>query len=469
MAEQRARVIGAGLAGSEAAWQLANRGIAVDLYEMRGAKPTKVHHTTDFAELVCSNSLGGKDLTVATGLLKEEMRRLGSVVIASADQHAVPAGGALAVDREPFARTITERVSAHPLITVHREEITELDPAIPTVLATGPLTSEGLSAHLQAMAGKEYLYFFDAAAPILTAESIDMTKAFRAGRMGMMHRKKRGEPVVPTPGENGEEVTDEGGDYINCPLTKEEYEAFCEALVNAENATLHHDEDAQFFESCLPIEVIARRGIETMRYGPMKGKGLTDPRTGRWPYAVVQLRQDNAVATLYNMVGFQTQLKWGEQTRVFRMIPGLENAEFVRLGVMHRNTYLNSPHLLHPTLQWKERPMLLLAGQMIGVEGYTDSAAMGALAGVNLARLLKGEAPLELPKDTMMGALSHYIAEASEKHFQPMNANWGLMPPLAKEIRDKKERRLKMAERALKSFDAYMAEHGERLVVPTGV
>jgi methylenetetrahydrofolate--tRNA-(uracil-5-)-methyltransferase len=472
MAEQRARVIGAGLAGSEAAWQLANRGIQVDLYEMRGVRPTKVHHTTDFAELVCSNSLGGKDLTVASGMLKEEMRRLGSVVIGSADHHAVPAGGALAVDREGFARTITERVSAHPNITVHREEITELDAAIPTIVATGPLTSEGLSAHLQAMAGKDYLYFFDAAAPILTAESIDMTKAFRAARMGIAHRdsrKKKGEITVPTPGENGEAVTDEGGDYINCPLTKEEYEAFWKALCEAENATLHHDEDANFFESCLPIEVIARRGIETMRYGPMKGKGLDDPRTGRWPYAVVQLRQDNAVATLYNMVGFQTQLKWGEQTRVFRMIPGLENAEFVRLGVMHRNTYLNSPHLLHPTLQWKERPNLLLAGQMIGVEGYTDSAAMGALAGINLARLMRGEAPLRLPKETMMGALSHYIAEASEKHFQPMNANWGLMPPLEKEIRDKKERRLKMAERGLASFNRFMTEHGERLVVPAGV
>lgn len=470
MSELRARVIGAGLAGSEAAWQLANRGIAVDLYEMRGVKPTKVHHTTDFAELVCSNSLGGKDTTVASGMLKEEMRRLGSVVVASADQHAVPAGGALAVDREGFARTITERVSNHPDITVHREEITSLDDAIPTIVATGPLTSEGLSAHLQQLAGKDYLFFFDAAAPILTAESIDMTKAFRAARMGIAHRgKRKGEPEVATPGENGEAVTDEGGDYINCPMTKEEYEAFWQALTEAENATLHHEEDAVFFESCLPIEVIARRGIETMRYGPMKGKGLTDPRTGRWPYAVVQLRQDNAVATLYNMVGFQTQLKWGEQTRVFRMIPGLENAEFVRLGVMHRNTYLNSPHLLEPTLQWKGRPTLMLAGQMIGVEGYSDSAAMGALAGINMARLLKGQEPLRLPKETMMGALSHYIAEASEKHFQPMNANWGILPPLATTIRDKKLRREKLAERGLDVFNRFMTEHGERVVVPTGV
>ena len=452
MTELRARVIGAGLAGSEAAWQLANRGIAVDLHEMRGVKPTKVHHTADFAELVCSNSLGSNGLTGASGLLKEEMRRLGSVVIASADDNAVPAGGALAVDREGFARTITERVSAHPLITVHREEVTRLDDDLPTVVATGPLTSDALSAHLQELAGREYLFFHDAAAPILTLESLDMSKIFRAGRMGLA---RKGQPR-PEPGE------EPPGDYLNCPLTKDEYEAFWNALITAENATLHNPEDHVFFESCLPVEVIARRGIDTLRYGPMKPVGLRDPRTGRWPWAAVQLRQDNAVATLFNMVGFQTQLKWGEQTRVFRMIPGMENAEFVRLGVMHRNTYLNSPHLLAPTLQWKGRPRLFMAGQMIGVEGYSDSAAMGALAGLNLARVLRGQAPLELPRDTMLGALSHYIAEASEKHFQPMNANWGIIPPLATEIRDKKLRREAMAARALASFDAFLVAAGEQ-------
>lgn len=451
MTELRARVIGAGLAGSEAAWQLANRGIAVDLYEMRGVRPTKVHHTSDFAELVCSNSLGANGLTGASGLMKEEMRVLGSVVIASADANAVPAGGALAVDREGFARTITERVSAHPLVTVHREEITRIDDDVPTIVASGPLTSDALSAHLQELAGREYLFFHDAAAPILTLESLDMTKIFRAGRLGLA---RKGEPR-PEPSE------DNPGDYLNCPMNKEEYEAFWNALVAGENATLHNPEDHVFFESCLPVEVIGRRGIDTLRYGPMKPIGLKDPRTGRRPWAVVQLRQDNAVATLYNMVGFQTQLKWGEQTRIFRMIPGMENAEFVRLGVMHRNTYLNSPHLLLPTLQWKGRPTLLMAGQMIGVEGYSDSAAMGALAGMNLARILHGKAPLELPRDTMLGALSHYIAEASEKHFQPMNANWGIIPPLQAEVRDKKLRREMMAARALASFEAFLKDAGE--------
>lgn len=467
MSNQRARVIGAGLAGSEAAWQLASRGIEVDLYEMRGVRPTKVHHTADFAELVCSNSLGSRELTGASGLLKEEMRRMGSVVVGAADAHSVPAGGALAVDREGFARGVTERVSNHPLITVHREEITHLEGEIPTVVATGPLTSDALSAHLQDMAGRQYLYFFDAAAPILTAESIDMSIAFRAAREGLAKRKSKKEREAEA--EVAPPMPEEGvGDYINCPMNREQYEAFCRELIAGENAVLHHEEDAIFFESCLPIEVIARRGIDTLRHGPMKPMGLTDPRTGRWPYAAVQLRQDNAVATLYNMVGFQTQLKWGEQTRIFRMIPGLENAEFVRLGVMHRNTYLNSPHLLAPTLQWKGRPKLLVAGQMMGVEGYSDSAAMGLLAGMNLARMLKGLDPLEFPRETMLGALSHYIAEASEKHFQPMNANWGLMPPLETTIRDKRERRLKMAERALARLDDFLSEQGERPLVDAG-
>jgi methylenetetrahydrofolate--tRNA-(uracil-5-)-methyltransferase len=448
---ERARVVGAGLAGSEAAWQLALRGIEVDLYEMRGVKPTKVHHTADFAELVCSNSLGAKEVTGASGLLKEEMRHLGSLIVEVAGNHAVPAGGALAVDREGFARAVTEKISRHPLIHVHREEITNLDGDIPTIVATGPLTSDALSAHLKEMAGAEYLFFFDAAAPILTLESLDMTKIFRAER----DSKFRIQPIEHA---EGAPV----GDYLNCPMNKEEYEAFCRALIEAENAVLHLEDDQRFFESCMPVEVIARRGIDTLRYGPMKPIGLKDPKTGKRPWAVVQLRQDNAVATLFNMVGFQTQLKWGEQTRVFRLIPGLENAEFVRLGVMHRNTYLNSPHLLKPTLQWKGRDRLLLAGQMIGVEGYADSAAMGALAGINLARIIKGFEPLELPRETMLGALSHYIAEASEKYFQPMNANWGIMPPLETVFKDKKLKRLAFAERAIATLDAYLTQAGEK-------
>lgn len=449
MTQLRARVIGAGLAGSEAAWQLANRGIAVDLYEMRGPRKTAVHHTTDFAELVCSNSLGANHLTGASGLMKEEMRRLGSVVVAAADSHAVPAGGALAVDREGFARAVTERVSAHPNVTVHREEVTDLEGDVPTIVATGPLTSEAMSAAIQRLAGSEYLFFFDAAAPIVTAESLDMGIVFRGGRQGLARRGEARDP-------------DDAGDYLNCPMNKEEYLAFCEALITAENATLHHEEDNVFFESCMPVEVIARRGLDTLRYGPMKPVGLTDPRTGRWPYAVVQLRQDNAVATLYNLVGFQTQLKWGEQTRLFRMIPGLANAEFVRLGVMHRNTYLNSPTLLEPTLRWRGRPGLFAAGQMIGVEGYADSAMSGLVAGLNLARQLHGKEPVAFPKETMMGALTHYVAEASAKHFQPMNANWGIVPPLdGPVIKDKKLRREKMAERALAVQEAFLRGIGE--------
>jgi methylenetetrahydrofolate--tRNA-(uracil-5-)-methyltransferase len=452
VSDQRARIIGAGLAGSEAAWQLAQRGLPVDLYEMRGVRPTRVHHTTDAAELVCSNSLGALGLTAASGLLKAEMRRLDSLIVACAEAHAVPAGGALAVDREGFARAVTARLEAHPLITLHREEITDLASDRPTIVASGPLTSDALSGALQALAGRDYLFFHDAAAPIVTLESLDLSIVFRAGREGLARKGQRREPA-------------EGpGDYLNCPFDRAGYEAFVAALATGENATLHHPEDHVFFESCLPVEVIARRGPDTLRYGPMKPVGLTDPRTGRWPYAVVQLRQDNAAASLFNMVGFQTQLKWGEQTRIFRMIPGMANAEFVRLGVMHRNTYLSSPALLDPTLQWRGRPMLLAAGQMIGVEGYIDSAATGLLAGRNMARLLAGREPLVWPRDTMLGALSHYIAEASPKHFQPMNANWGLLPDLDAPIRDKKVRREALAARALASQVAYAAAVDEPLI-----
>ncbi|MEB3196848.1 MAG: methylenetetrahydrofolate--tRNA-(uracil(54)-C(5))-methyltransferase (FADH(2)-oxidizing) TrmFO [Candidatus Sericytochromatia bacterium] len=451
MAEKRACIIGAGLAGSEAAWQLAQSGLEVDLYEMRGVRPTTVHHSTDFAELVCSNSLGANGLTAASGLLKAEMRRLDSLIVACADAHAVPAGGALAVDREGFARAVTERLSAHPRVRVHREELTQLPGDRPTIVATGPLTSDAMSAHLQAIAGHEYLFFHDAAAPIVAVDSLDLSIIFRGGREGLARKGQKRE-VTPE---------DAGGDYLNCPLDRETYTRFWEALVAGENATLHNPEDHVFFESCLPVEVIARRGLDTLRYGPMKPIGLTDPRTGRWPYAVVQLRQDNAAASLYNMVGFQTQLKWGEQTRIFRMIPGMAQAEFVRLGVMHRNTYLNSPHLLAPTLQWRDRPDLFAAGQMIGVEGYIDSAATGLLAGRNLVRRLQGRVLLEWPRETMLGALSHYISEASPKHFQPMNANWGLLPELATPIRDKKLRRESLAERALARLESFLQDVDE--------
>ncbi|MEB3328715.1 MAG: methylenetetrahydrofolate--tRNA-(uracil(54)-C(5))-methyltransferase (FADH(2)-oxidizing) TrmFO [Candidatus Sericytochromatia bacterium] len=451
MSDQRARIIGAGLAGSEAAWQLAQRGLPVDLYEMRGVRPTRVHHTTDAAELVCSNSLGALGLTAASGLLKAEMRRLDSLIVACAEAHAVPAGGALAVDREGFARAVTARLEAHPLITLHREEVTDLAAERPTIVASGPLTSDALSGALQALAGRDYLFFHDAAAPIVTLESLDLSIIFRAGREGLARKGQR------------REAAEGPGDYLNCPFDRAGYEAFVAALAAGENATLHHPEDHVFFESCLPVEVIARRGPDTLRYGPMKPVGLTDPRTGRWPYAVVQLRQDNAAASLFNLVGFQTQLKWGEQTRIFRMIPGMANAEFVRLGVMHRNTYLSSPALLEPTLQWRGRPLLLAAGQMIGVEGYIDSAAMGLVAGRNMARLLTGRAPLAWPRDTMLGALSHYIAGAAPRHFQPMNANWGLLPELEAPIRDKKVRREALAARALASQAAFAAGVGEPL------
>lgn len=456
----QARVIGGGLAGSEAAWQLAQRGFEVELHEMRGVRPTAVHQTDRLAELVCSNSLGSNGLTGASGLLKAELRRMGSMIIAVADACAVPAGGALAVAREHFAEEVTRRIEQHPRITLIRGEVPEPPgDGIPTVVATGPLTSEALSAWLGNLAGQGYLHFYDAAAPILTAESLDMSVVFRGGRLGLSARKAKGEAQEPQ---------EEGGDYLNAPMTKEEYLAFHAALCAGENAVLHHAEDAVFFEACLPIEVIARRGVDTMRYGPMKPVGLTDPRTGRWPYAVVQLRQDDAAARLYNLVGFQTQLKWGEQTRIFKMIPGLQDAEFVRLGVMHRNTYLNSPSLLEPTLEWRGRPGLFAAGQMIGVEGYTDSTAMGLLAGTNVARRLAGQEPLLFPEDTMLGALSRYISAASPKHFQPMNANWGIVPDLPEHIRDKKLRREAMAARSLKSLEAFLAAQGEAQLATSG-
>jgi tRNA:m(5)U-54 methyltransferase len=418
-------VVGAGLAGSEAAWQIARQGVRVRLYEMRPRKQTPAHHTDKFAELVCSNSLRANELTNAVGILKEEMRQLDSVIIRSADACAVPAGSALAVDRDAFAQRVTDAITGHPLIEVIREEVTEIPDGI-VVIATGPLTSPALSEKLRELTGEEYLYFYDAAAPIVERDSIDFSKVFFASRYG------KGEAA-----------------YINCPMTKEEFDRFYEALVTAETVPLKEFEKAIYFEGCMPIEVMAKRGKDTIRFGPMKPVGLVDPRTGTEPYAVVQLRQDNAAGTLYNIVGFQTHLKWGEQKRIIRMIPGLENAEIVRYGVMHRNTYLNSPKLLRPTYQFKGRDNLFFAGQITGVEGYVESAASGLIAGINAGRLARGLEPVVFPPETAMGSVARYITEADPRNFQPMNANFGLFPPLAQKVRDKRARNLAHAERAL--------------------
>ncbi|MGK0551786.1 FADH(2)-oxidizing methylenetetrahydrofolate--tRNA-(uracil(54)-C(5))-methyltransferase TrmFO [Enterococcus faecalis] len=418
-------VIGAGLAGSEAAWQAAQAGVAVTLYEMRPVKQTPAHQTENFAELVCSNSLRGNSLTNAVGVLKEEMRRLNSVIIQSADETAVPAGGALAVDRDRFSQTITQKIKSHPLITIKNEELSEIPDGI-VVIATGPLTSEALSEQIKSFNGSAGFYFYDAAAPIVDKATIDMDKVY------LKSRYDKGAAA-----------------YLNCPLTEAEFKAFYAELIAAEVVPLKAFEKEKFFEGCMPIEVMAKRGIKTMLFGPMKPVGLEDPKTGKRPYAVVQLRQDNAAASLYNIVGFQTHLKWGEQKRVFRMIPGLENAEFVRYGVMHRNSFMNSPELLQPTYQSKKRETLFFAGQMTGVEGYVESAASGLVAGMNAARLAKGAQPVVFPRETTMGSMAYYITHAEGKHFQPMNANFGLFPELPQRIRDKKARYEALAERAL--------------------
>ena len=427
---KKINVIGAGLAGSEATWQAAEAGVAVNLYEMRPKKTTEAHHTNNFAELVCTNSLRGNNLTNAVGVLKEEMRRLNSVIISSADQTAVPAGGALAVDRDDFSELVTKRVKEHPLVTVIEEEITEIPEGI-TVIATGPLTSEPLSKAIQAFNGSEGFYFYDAAAPIIDKSTIDMDKVY------LKSRYDKGEAA-----------------YLNCPMNEEEFYAFREALVNAEVAPLKEFEKEKFFEGCMPIEVMASRGPKTMLFGPMKPVGLEDPKTGKRPYAVIQLRQDNAAASLYNIVGFQTHLKWGEQKRVFRMIPGLEQAEFVRYGVMHRNSFMNSPELLQQTYQSRKRDDLFFAGQMTGVEGYVESAASGLVAGINAAKLAKGEEPIIFPQETTIGSMAYYITHAEGKHFQPMNANFGLLPELPERIKDKKSRYEALANRAITALEA---------------
>lgn len=428
-------VIGAGLAGSEAAWQIARQGVPVRLWEMRPVQQTPAHHTGNFAELVCTNSLRSNALTNAVGLLKEEMRRLQSLIMRAADAHAVPAGAALAVDREGFSQAVTEALESHPLVEVVRGEVPEIPAEGITVIATGPLTSASLSDSIRRFIGQDYLYFYDAAAPIVLRESIDMDKVFIASRYN------KGEAA-----------------YINCPMTEEEFDAFYEALIHAETAPLHDFEEEKYFEGCMPIEVMARRGKMTLLFGPMKPVGLIDPRTGRRPHAVVQLRQDNAAATMLNIVGFQTHLKWGEQKRVFRMIPGLENAEFVRYGVMHRNTFINSPTVLRPTYQTRRREHLFFAGQMTGVEGYVESAASGLVAGINAGRLARGLEPVTMPPTTAIGSLARYITEADPDNFQPMNATFGLFPPLPERIRDKRERAEAMARRALEDLDKVRKE-----------
>ncbi len=424
------KVLGAGLAGCEAAWQIAQRGGKVVLYEMKPEKFSPAHQSPGFAELICSNSLKAARLDSAAGLLKEEMRRLGSLLVDCAEKCRVPAGGALAVDRGMFSRLATEAIEGHPNITVRREEVPVI-PEGPVVTATGPLTSGALAGEIEKLCGGA-LSFFDAAAPIVTAESLDMGKCFAASRY-----------------DKGE------GDYLNCPMNKEEYERFVEALLGAERAPVHSFDarDPKVYEGCMPVEVLAGRGRDALRFGPMKPVGLRDPRTGHRPWAVVQLRTENRENSLYNLVGFQTNLKFGEQKRVFGMIPGLEQAEFVRFGVMHRNTFLHSPGLLAADFSMLERPELFFAGQITGVEGYMESAASGILAGINILRRLRGQETLVLPETPMMGALSRYISGYEGKDFQPMGANFGVLPPLSEKIRDKRQRYMALAERALASVD----------------
>jgi methylenetetrahydrofolate--tRNA-(uracil-5-)-methyltransferase len=440
---QRVIVIGGGLAGTEAAWQIAKAGVPVTLYEMRPVRTSPAHHSQELAELVCSNSFGAMSSDRAAGLLHEELRRLSSQIIHTADKHSVPAGGALAVDRSVFSSELTTTLANHPLIELRREEIESIPPEGIVVLATGPLTSPELTEDLQRFTGMEYLSFFDAASPIIVGESIDRNIAFLASRY-----------------DKGEAA------YLNCPLNKEQYLHFQQELARAEQAPLKDfdRETARFFEGCLPIEELAQRGEDTMRYGPLKPIGLFDARNGDFrapenkslrPYAVVQLRQEDKAGQLWNMVGFQTNLRWGEQARVFRLIPGLENAEFVRMGVMHRNTFINSPQLLHPTLQFKTRHTLLAAGQLIGTEGYTAAAAGGWLAGTNAARLALGEAPVTLPPTTMIGALFEFISSADAKHFQPMPPNFGIIPQLPTKIRNKQERYGKYRDFALSNLETW--------------
>ncbi len=473
----RVTIIGGGLAGSEAAWQVAARNVPVTLYEMRPVKPTAVHKTDGLAELVCSNSFRGDKLDNAVGLLKEEMRRLGSLVMRAADETRVPAGAALAVDRDLFSSRVTEAIASHPLIGIRRGEVASIPSGAdgPVIIATGPLTSDALSAEIAALVGAKHLYFYDAISPIVLSESIDRTKVFRGSRWGRSLRADlpptggrhesppgHGDPsasarrtdhvasasrrkeAAPACG-----VDDGDGDYLNCPFTRDEYRRFYDALMAAEKAPLHDLDKATFFEGCLPIEVMASRGVDTLRFGPMKPVGLPDPRTGYDAYAIVQLRQDNIAGDHFSLVGFQTQMKWGEQARVLTMIPGLEHAEFVRFGMIHRNTYVNAPTVLLETWQTRMRPDLFFAGQMSGVEGYVESAASGLIAGRNAAALALGEEPSAPPRTTAIGALAYYASHADPKHYVPSNIAFGLIPPLATRVKGKKDRNTAISERAL--------------------
>lgn len=430
-------IVGGGLAGSEAAWQVATRGAKVTLYEMRPKEPTQAHKTGYLAELVCSNSLGSADLLNAPGILKEEMRRLNSLVVQVADAVRVPAGSALAVDRDQFAQKITQALESHPNVKIIREEVNEIPTDCLCIIATGPLTSDSFSIAIRTLTHSTNLYFFDAISPIVDAESINMDKVYRASRY------------------------DKGGaDYLNCPVDAATYEAFYEALLKAEKVQPKEFEKTSYFEGCIPIEVMAERGRQTMLFGPLKPVGLEDPRTGKLPFAVVQLRPENRHGTAYNMVGFQTKLTYPEQRRVFRMIPGLEQAEFLRLGSLHRNTFVNSPLLLRNTLQLKSRGTLFFAGQIVGVEGYTDSAAMGGLAGINATRGLAGLPLVTPPSTTACGSLINYITTSDPRHFQPINTNFGLFPPLPVRIRDKEQKRRLIGQRALEDFEAWKAQFG---------
>jgi len=428
---ERVVIVGGGLAGSEATWQLARRGIPIDLYEMRPVRPTAVHQTADLAELVCSNSLRGNHLEQAPGLLKEEMRRLDSLIIRIADEVRVPAGSALAVDRELFARRVTEELAALPEVSIRREECLSIPARRFVILATGPLTSDALASEIAAFVGAEQLYFYDAVSPVVEAESLDRSRVFAASRY------------------------DKGGDdYLNIPLDEARFQAFVAALLGAESVSGHDFDKKPFFEGCLPLEVMASRGSETLRFGPMKPVGLVDPQTGRIPHAVIQLRQDNLAATHYSLVGCQTQLKWGEQKRLFQALPGLESAEFVRFGMIHRNTYVNAPAVLQATFETRRRQGLFFAGQMSGVEGYVESAASGLIAGLQMALRMAGAETVPLPAETALGGLGHYISNSDPEHYQPTNIAFGLLPPLDRRVRGRRKRRQALAERALQALDA---------------
>ena len=482
-------IIGGGLAGSEAAWQAASFGVPVALHEMRPARPTAVHKTDRLAELVCSNSFRGDKLDNAVGLLKEEMRRLGSLIMRAADAARVPAGAALAVDREIFARAVTDAIAAHPLITIVRDEIRAVPRDLdgPVIVATGPLTSESLSRDIATLVGADHLYFYDAISPIVLADTIDSSRVFRASRWGRSLGPSRGAASKDGTSTGHQaaapaacSVDDGEGDYLNCPLDEDEYRRFYEALMSAEKAALREFDSAKFFEGCLPIEVMARRGVDTLRFGPMKPVGLVDPRTGREPYAVVQLRQDTLAGDHFSLVGFQTQMKWGEQARVFRLIPGLETAEFVRFGMIHRNTYINGPTVLRETWQATSRDDLFFAGQISGVEGYVESAASGLIAGHSAAALVLGH-PLRVPpRTTAIGALAFYVSHANPQHYQPTNITFGIIEPIddravprmtapdGRRLSRKEARKHALSQRALADLDAWIKESPSALRHPSG-